>query len=79
MPESNNTVEIAVIKSEIKGMREQQKSHAVETRAAITDLSSDVKNLVAVMNKGKGAFGFAMVLAGGLGAAAVKLLDLFGG
>jgi len=37
-------------------------------------LTHEMRELVATMNRGKGAFGFAMVLASAMGAAAVKLL-----
>jgi ABC-type xylose transport system substrate-binding protein len=40
-------------------------------------LTEEVRELVAAMNRGKGAFGFAMVLAGAMGAAAVKLMGVF--
>ena len=36
-------------------------------------LTEEVRELVAVMNRGRGAFGFAMVKAGAMGAAAVKI------
>lgn len=43
----------------------------------ITDLRADVKELVAAMNRGKGAFGFAMVLASAMGAVAAKGITYF--
>lgn len=42
-------------------------------------LTEEVRELVATMNRGRGAFGFAMVLASAMGAAAIKLLGLIGG
>ena len=71
----SNDVKIAVIKTQLDGLREQQKAHARETKESIEKLSGDVGALVAVMNKGKGAFGFAMVLAGSLGAGSVALVQ----
>jgi hypothetical protein len=35
-------------------------------------LAYEVRELVAAMNRGKGAFGFAMVIAGAMGAVAMK-------
>lgn len=40
-------------------------------------LTSEMRELVAAMNRGKGAFGFAMVIAGAMGAAAVKMISYF--
>ena len=77
--QKDHAVEIAVIKSELNGLREQQRVHARETKESIDKLGKDVRDLVAVMNRGKGAFGFAMVLAGGVGAGAVALLDALKG
>lgn len=37
-------------------------------------LTNEVRELVAAMNRGKGAFGFAMVLAGAMGAVAMKVV-----
>lgn len=76
---STTEVEIAVLKAELEGLRAQHKAHADDTKASINALAKEVKDLVAVMNRGKGAFGFAMMLASGLGAAAFALLhDLLG-
>lgn len=37
-------------------------------------LTHEVRELVAVMNRGKGAFGFAMLIAGAVGAVVMKLV-----
>jgi hypothetical protein len=75
MATEHNHVRIAVLEAELRGLREQHRAHAESTQQAIRALSEDVKALVAVMNRGKGAFGFAMLIAGTLGAAAVALVD----
>lgn len=76
MDEKANSVKIAVLESKIEGLREQQKAHAIETKLAIAELSKDVRDLVAVMNRGRGAFGFAMILSGSLGASAAAFVQM---
>jgi hypothetical protein len=39
-------------------------------------LTDEVRELVAAMNRGRGAFGFAMVIASAMGAAALKIITL---
>jgi hypothetical protein len=55
------SMEAKIVRIETK-MEEQSRQ--------IDTLISEVKDLVAAMNKGRGAFGFAMMLATGMGAAA---------
>lgn len=65
---------IIALEIELKGLREQHKAHAEDTRRSIDGLTAQVAELVGVMNRGKGAFGFAMVLAGSVGAVAANLV-----
>ncbi len=71
---SNQETRLAVVEEQIKGLREQQKAHAIETRHMIAGLTEDIKELTEIMNKGRGAFAFALLVSGSLGAMAVKLL-----
>lgn len=75
--EKDNAIEIAVVKEQISGLREQHKSQTEDMKRSIDALSKDVKELVGTMNRGKGAFGFAMVLAAGMGGVASKVIDYF--
>jgi hypothetical protein len=68
-------VEIAVIKEQMGGLREQQKAHATETKDAIASVAKDVKDLTAIMNRGKGAYAASMAFAGAIGAALVAVFS----
>ncbi len=60
-------VRIAVLESELRGLREQQREHAKETKDSIANLTRKVEELTEIMNKGKGAFSFAMLVAALIG------------
>lgn len=69
-----HTTRIAVVEEQIKGLREQQKAHATETKYMFASLSADVKELTAIMNRGRGAFAFAMLVSGAMGAFATQIV-----
>lgn len=69
-----NDVRIAVLEEQIKGLREQQKAHADETRSALNGISHKIEALSETMNKGKGAFAVSILLAGIIGGAATKAI-----
>ena len=74
MPETQEGRERLVkLEVQLEGLREQQKAHAWETRKAIQELSRKVDELTAIMNKGKGAFTFAIIAAGMVGGIATKI------
>jgi len=75
--DKENAIKIAVLESEMNGLREQHKAHAERTDQKLDKLTGQLSELVAIMNKGKGAFGFAMVLAATLGAATAAILEYF--
>lgn len=66
--------DIKVVKSELDGVREQQKSHHTTTQASFKEIGSKLDDLTAVMNKGKGAFAVALMAAGTVGALISKIL-----
>jgi hypothetical protein len=66
--------DIKVVKSELDGVREQQKSHHTSTQESFKDLGVKIDDLTAVMNKGKGAFAVALMAAGTVGALISKVL-----
>lgn len=76
--DQSNTIKIAVLETEMKGLREQQKSHAEETKVAIANVAKDVKDVMAIMNRGKGAYTASLVIAGGIGAFMLKLFGMIG-
>lgn len=67
-------IKVAVLETELKGLREQQKAHATETQKALQSLSADIRDLMQVMNRGRGAFAFGLFLASAIGAGAMKVL-----
>jgi hypothetical protein len=67
-----NTVEIAVVKEQIKGIREQQAAHAKDTRDRFDHIDAKLEVLVATLNKGKGAYAVLFLISGLIGAAVIK-------
>jgi hypothetical protein len=74
MPGGENEVKIAVMEEQIRGLREQHKVHSLETKRDIGELSKKVDNLITIMNKGKGAYAVAIVIAGAVGVAAYAII-----
>lgn len=92
-PEMDNAVQIAIIKEQLNGIREQQKAHSETVNTSISDLkfsvnviASDQKlstdaltkkidELTAIMNRGRGAFAASMIIAGGLGALVLCIIE----
>jgi hypothetical protein len=68
-----NTVEIAVLKEQIKGIREQQSAHAKDTRERFDDMGHKLDELLAMLNKGKGAYAVLFMLSGVIGALVIKV------
>lgn len=74
-----HAVDIAVLKVELNGLREQQKSHAVDTRDRFDTIEERFDSLIeqletisAAFNKGKGIAAVILVLGGMLGASFFK-------
>lgn len=74
---THQTTEERLVRLEVQmeGLREQQKAHSIETRQLIEKLFDEVKELNAALNKGRGAFAFAMLVSGSIGAAIVKIIS----
>lgn len=75
MDQHKNTIEIAVVKEQISGLREQAKSHADNTKEQFDKLGEKVDDLIALMNKGKGAYAASLMFAGTVGAALVSAVS----
>lgn len=89
----DNAVQIAVIKEQLSGIREQQKAHndtvntsiadlkisvatvAQDQKASSAELTKKIDELTAIMNRGRGAFAASMVIAGGLGAIVLAIIE----
>lgn len=75
MMEHENAIKIAKIEQQIDGMREQQKAHHQDTKDDIKDLDAKVDELIALMNRGKGAYAVSMVVAGSFGAMMAAVIE----
>lgn len=67
---------IVVLEVELRGLREQQKAHAAETRESLRELDLKVDDIITIMNKGKGAFAFALMAAGAVGGLIAKAMGV---
>jgi hypothetical protein len=70
-------VRIAVLEAELRGLREQQRETAKETKESIASLARKVDALTEIMNQGKGAFSFAMFVAAVVGSFITAALNFF--
>lgn len=78
MPEHmENTVKIAVLEEQVKGIREQQYAHAKDTRERFDVMDGKLDELLSMLNKGKGAYAVLFLLSGAIGAAVIKLGTVF--
>ena len=68
MQENNNAVKIAVMEEQIRGVRDQQKAHNETTQKRFDELNTKVDELLAALNRGKGAYTASLLLAGAIGA-----------
>lgn len=73
--EQQNAIDIAVLKEQIGGLREQSRVHNEVTQKRFNGLEVKIDELTAIMNRGKGAYAASMGLAAALGAA---LIEAFG-
>jgi|GEM_PF-3431783 hypothetical protein len=78
MGEQENTIRIAVVEEQIKGMREQQRSHNQSTQRRFDDIDSKMDELIAIINRGRGAYAASLVLAGLIGGFVIKLGSMLG-
>lgn len=69
-----NETRIAVLESELKGLREQHKYHAESTNKKIDGLAEKVDGLCTVMNRGKGAFAVSMAIATLVGGTVISMI-----
>lgn len=76
MPQSlehENNIRIAVMEEQIKGIREQQRSHYEVAQRRFDELEQKADALIAIVNRGRGAYAASLVLAGLLGGFIIKL------
>lgn len=65
--EISHAERIAVMESEIKGIREQNKAQFLSLQQEMAEMNKAITELVAIMNKGKGAYAASLALAGTIG------------
>ncbi len=73
MNERGNTVRIAVVEEQIRGIREQQKHHYAAAQRRFDDIDAKMDELLAVINRGRGAYAASLMMAGLLGGFIMKL------
>lgn len=64
MPPEDHGVQIAILQTKVETLTSQ-----------VADLADSVKELTAVMNRGKGAFAASLALAGMIGAGIMKVIS----
>lgn len=74
--ENANAIKIAVIEEQIRGLRDQSAAHQRATQTNFETLGGKVDELIAVMNRGKGAYAASLALAGALGAALLGIANM---
>lgn len=70
-------IQFARVETEVKGLREQQKTHAMETKELLGILKDNVDLLKFEVTKGKGVFIGAMSVSAFFGAIISKLFSVF--
>ena len=76
MIEQENRLHIAVLQEQISGLREQQRAHQQLIQSRFDQLDAKVNDLVAIMNRGKGAYAASMALVTGIGAVLIEIINL---
>lgn len=70
--EQQNAIDIAVLREQIGGLREQSRMHNEVTQKRFNNLETKIDELMGIMNRGKGAYAASMGLAAALGAALIE-------
>lgn len=70
-------IDIAVLKEQISGLREQQKAHAQKTDERFSGIDTKLEILINTMNRGKGIFAASLFLAGIIGGAIMNVIHFF--
>lgn len=77
--QANSNERLVKVEVQLEGLREQQKAHAQDTRSRFEDVDSKLDTVIETLNKGKGAFAFALITAGTIGGLVTKgLAALYG-
>lgn len=71
MMEHEHAIKIAVLDTELRGIRAQQQAHNDATQRRFDSMEQKIDELTAIMNRGKGAYAASMALAAGIGAVVI--------
>lgn len=76
----DNSIKVAVLEEQVKGVREQQAAHAKDTRERfdltnnkIDTLDGKIDLLMESLNKGRGAYAMLVIMSGLVGAVVIKI------
>ena len=75
MSDKNVEVKVAVVEEQIKGLRAQHKAQSDRINARLLELETSITDLLALMNKGKGAYALMVMISAGLGAVLIKVIS----
>ena len=68
-----------MVEEQIKGIREQQRSHNQSAQRHFDEIESKMDELIAIINRGRGAYAASMVLAALIGGFILKLGSMLSG
>ena len=74
MPE-DYAVRVAVIEEQVVGLRQQQKAHNEHAQRRFDSMEKKIDELMAIMNRGKGAYAASMALAAVIGAVLIQVIN----
>lgn len=79
MSETQNAIDIARLQERMDGIREQQRVHNETTQKRFNDIQEQLTEVLAAMNRGRGAYTASLLLAGALGSALLAAIKWGGG
>jgi hypothetical protein len=79
MSETQNAIDIARLQERMDGIREQQRVHNETTQRRFNEVQAQLTEVLAAMNRGRGAYTASLLLAGALGSAVLAAIKWGGG
>lgn len=77
--EQVNAIKIAVLQEQIAGLREQQRVHNDTTQRRFNGIENKIDDLMAIMNRGRGAYAASMALAASIGGVLIETVNIITG
>lgn len=78
MDELKNALDIVRLQEQVGGLRAQQSAHNAATQARFDSIQKTLDDLVASLNRGRGAYAASLLIAGAIGAVALSALKFLG-